>query len=192
MNFLQKPVGVRNDEKSVLSHFKKTTLFNEIQSYEVVKCNRGWWKIITMTIGGYEHHTDALYHFDYEKCDLVVANPTVSFLHSLDLHEDTQYNRDIDSSDERLVFLDNPSKESDIVNDLEKRYSITDLFIKEKHGDKIMIAQEDNSPSREWCECPCSEFCIAKVEKDGTIEVIILSPSQEMVEYCGFYQMEKF
>lgn len=185
MNFLQKPVGVKDDGKSVFDHFKKSALFNEIESYEVVKCNRGWWKIATLTIGGYEHHTDALYHFEYGKCDLVVANPTLSFLHSLDLHKDTQYTRDFDRPFDSAVFLEQPIDAHDLINYLEKRYSETNLTY-ERRDDKIRVIARDDSPSREWNECPYWTLCLARVEKNETIKVMLLYPSPEMMEYHGF------
>lgn len=189
MNFLQKPVGVTYDGESILNHFKKTTLFNEIQTYEVVKCNNGWWKIVTMTIGGYVHHTDALYHFEYGECDLVVISPTISFKDSLGLYEDTKYSRDFEYPFDKVVLFDEPVNECEIANYLEKRYSTTGISVEKKYDNKILIMQEDDNPAREWNECAYHDFCIAEV-KNGMIEMIILSPSPEIVEYYGFYQTQ--
>lgn len=184
MNFLQNVV-VAEDEKSIMGYFRGTPDYNENQDYCVKKCLSGWWRVDTLT------GTRMLCHFEDRRCDLIVANPTLTFLRSLDLQEDNKYNRDFDSQFDRAVFIteDEQVDESNIVNYLEKRYSETGLIIQDKHDNKLMITKRDDSPDREWCECPYSEFCIA-VEKDGRIKVIILCPSIEIVEYYGFYQEE--
>lgn len=89
---------------------------------------------------------------------------------------------------DKIVFIE-PTEECDIINYLENKYSTTGLFIEKTNGNKVWIIKEDKSPDREWCECAYSEFCIAEV-RNGKIEMIILYPSPEMSEYCGFYQME--
>lgn len=189
MNFLQKPVGIAENEESIMAYFKKTTLYAEINSYQIEKCLNGWWRIDCMTIGGYVHSTKMLCHFEHGECDLIVGSPTVSFLRSLDLHEANEYSYDFYSPFDKAVFLDEPVNEHDIVNYLEKRYSITGLFQEAKRNDKVLIGKREDGPICEWYEDPgCSDFCIAKVDEDGMVEMILFSPSLKATEYW-FFQM---
>lgn len=188
MNFLQKPVGIVENEASIMAYFKKTTAYNEINSYQVEKCLNEWWRVDTLTIGGYVHRTSMLFHFDCGKCDLLVGSPTVSFLNSLDLHEANEYSYDFYSPSNKIVLLDEPVNEHDIVNYLEKKYSITGLFQEAKRNDKVLIGKREDGPICEFSEDPgCLDFCIAKVQ-DGMVEMVLLAPSPEVMEYW-FFQM---
>lgn len=187
MNFLQN-VGIEENEVSIMAYFKKTPDYNEINNYRIEKCTNGWYRIDGLTIGGYfVYGTKMLCHFDCGRCDLIVNSPTESFMRSLDLHEANEYSYDFYSPFDKIVLLDEPVNECDIINYLEKKYSITGLFQEAKRNDKVLIGKRENGPICEWCEDPgCSDFCIAEMNEEGAIKMVLLAPSPEIVEYWFF------
>lgn len=96
---------------------------------------------------------------------------------------------------EKMFFLEEPFekilfvevKECDIIEYLEKRYSIKGLLFQEtKRNDKILIVKQEDGAICEWCEDPGhTDFCIAKVE-DGIVKMVVIHPSIETTERWFF------
>lgn len=182
MNFLQKPVGIEENEVSIMAYFQKTSLYVEINSYRVEKCLDGWWRVDCLTIGGYVHSTKMLCHFDCG-CDLIVGSPTVSFIQSLNLVPSSRYSLETTNPFNVVVFELNDIDENSLLETLKKRYESENLFIADKNSEAVLISEKLHNV--EFNECHYTVFCIAKV-KNGKLHCVILNPDMMMLEDEGF------
>lgn len=187
MIFTQKPVGIAENEESIMAYFRKTTVYNEINNYKVEKCLHGWWEVNSLTIGGDVHSTMMLCHFDYGKCDLIVLSPTVSFLQSLNLKPYSRLCLEVTDPLNVVVF---EKGEEDVVEDallktLKERYNIDNLFISSRSKDGNAVIVSEKFENVEFGDEPEMEFFIARFQ-DGVLKYLVLAFDEFMAEQEGF------